>query len=347
MFRFDSEYVLDGEGLNGLAPSCASGEAYSRQARQILDSIGRRASDASGTRYDSASTLIAARELEQVLSEVLRTEFAPRYAERYIPIEQGGVSPFAKRYIQKRITPSGLADYVNSADMPFANASAEEISKRIYTIGMKFGWSWFEMQEALVAGVPLSNELAMAAREAAEDAREIILLKGDASLNTSGNITTGFINDATVPTTSVSGVWSGKTPDQIIADFQAILATYRANSRRRYIANVMLLPENQIAQLEMTRLTDTGVSLRSYLLANTAGLDVIDVLPDLDAAGAAGADRGILYARDARVVRGVIPMPFQFVAPQEYNMEFQNHGVERIAGVEFRRPFGALYFDGI
>jgi hypothetical protein len=47
------------------------------------------------------------------------------------------------------------------------------------------------------------------------------------------------------------------------------------------------------------------------------------------------------------VVRGIVPLPFGFVAPQQHNLEFQNFGVERIVGVEFRHPLGALYIDGI
>lgn len=349
MLRFDSSMVLDGHlpGVGGAA-ALARPDVYSRQLHQVLDSMQRQHCHATGERYDASSTLLAQREVEQVLAQVLRTQYAPRYADRYIPMEQGGVSPFAERYIQKRLSRTGMADYVNSAQMPEAGVDMEEIPKRIRTIGIKFGWSWFEMQQAMLGMTSLSTEKAEAAREGAADAREAIMIAGDAALNTSGLISTGLINDPTVPTTnSVGGAWSGLTPDQIITSVRSALSVYRANSRRRFVADTLLLPETQLAQIETQRLTDTGVSVRQYLLANIAGLQTIDVLPDLAGAGAGATDRAIFYARNPMVVRGVVPMPFGFVAPQEHNLEFQNFGVERIAGVEFRHPFGALYIDQI
>ena len=54
-----------------------------------------------------------------------------------------------------------------------------------------------------------------------------------------------------------------------------------------------------------------------------------------------------MYARNERVVRAVIPLPFQFINPEEYQLQTVIYGIERLAGVEVRRPFGMLYIDGI
>ncbi len=343
MRRFDS---LPTDGLS--AGASGSPDAFSRLMHERVDSIGRDIARAAGQRYDDSQTLVAAREVEQVLAETLRTEFAPRYARRYIPMVQGAVSPWAKRYIQKRITRDGAADYVTSADMPWADASMQEIPKQIYTVGSKFGYDWFEMQQAAKAGVPLDPEKALAAREAAEDALEIIMVSGDGSMPTSGLIPYGLINDPSVPTTSaLGGNWAALSADQIIAAVRAAIAVYRANSRRRHTADLLLLPEDQLAIIEMTRIPDTSITIKQFLLANVAGLVEIDVLPELAGAGAGGADRMMLYERNPMVVRGVVPFAFGFVAPETHQMRYVNHGVMRIAGVEFRRPFGALYVDGI
>ena len=345
MRRFDaSNFVVDGLSPGG----AASPEVLSRQIHGAMERMIRRDASDRGRRYDDATTLQAAREVEQVLTGTLETVFAPRYARRYVPMVQGAVSPWADRYIQKRVTRSGAADYVTSADMPWADAEMQEVPKKVYTVGSKFGYDYFELQRAMFAGTPLDPEKALASREAAEDALEIIMISGDGSIPTSGLIPYGLINDPTVPTTSaLGGAWSGLTADQIIAAVRAAVAVYRANSRRRHTADVLLLPEDQLAIIEMTRIPDTSMTIKQFLLANIAGLVEIDVLPELASAGAGGADRMLMYARDPMVVRGIVPMAFGFVAPETHQMQFVNHGVMRIAGVEWRRPFGGLYVDGI
>src|SRR5262245_16414147 len=105
-------------------------------------------------RADAVDSMIAARDLEQILSEVLRDVYGPRYGAQYVPVGSFGIAPWANTYIQKRITRQGLIDYVTTADMPWVNVSTTEISHKLYTLGGQFGWSWFEMQAAQYAGVP-------------------------------------------------------------------------------------------------------------------------------------------------------------------------------------------------
>src|SRR5688500_11436971 len=94
-----------------------SHEAFSRAFRNACSRLAARLADDAGKRFDSASTLIAARDLEQVMAEALRDVFGPRYGERYVPTGSYGVMPWMTSYIQKRITRKGLLDYVTSASM--------------------------------------------------------------------------------------------------------------------------------------------------------------------------------------------------------------------------------------
>ena len=199
-------------------------------------------------RADAVDTLLAARDVEQVLAEVMRDTFGPRYSERYIPTGSFGVASWARRFIQKRVTRRGLIDYVTSADMPWVNVDMQEITHTLRSLGGQFGWSWFEMQEAQFAGTTLETELALALREGAEDTKDLILLQGDAGLpKGAGFIPTGLINDLDIPIVAPGvGGWATATAADIIADISGFFVTARTQSRRAEDFDTLLLPEAQI-----------------------------------------------------------------------------------------------------
>lgn len=332
--------------------------AFVEGLRWAMDSARANAeASQGGKRFDDAHSLIAKRSLEQLMAEVIETKQRPHYAGRVMQVGSFGIAPWVDSFIQERITYSGLAGYVDSGNMPEATAHSEEIPRKLYTLGDKFSWSWFDMQRAAQAGVPLRDRRARAARRAAENAQEIILIEGDGGAVSgtaipnrgAGYISTGFVNDPTVPTTSaVTGNWgTTATADQIIGDVQAFLAVYRAQSQRHFVANKLALPEVEFTRIETLRVGDTGVSVKKYLLDNIEGLDDIVMVPALETAGTGATTRAVFYSDSVDVVRGVVPMPFGFLAPMVMGFMTEVAGVIRIGGCEIREPTGMLYIDGI
>lgn len=301
------------------------------------------------SRNDAGESLIAARDVEQVLAEVLRDQFGPRYSDQYIPKGSFGILPWMDRYIQKRITPQGLLDYVNSADMPWINVEMQEITHSLYTLGAKFGWSWFELQQANQGNVSLRTELAVATREAAERTADMILLKGDAALlKGGGHIPTGLINDPDVPVAAlVNGDWGGAaTVDEILADLAAMYSAFRTQSRRIERADTLLVDEASYARMQLLQVGTSGKTLLQYLIDAYGDLAMVDVLPDLSTAGVAGVPRKILYANNPSVLRGVTPLDFAFIADEASRLRVDVWGVMRMVGLVVMKSFGILYSDG-
>jgi hypothetical protein len=304
--------------------------------------------DAAEFRVDAVDTLIPSRNVEQILAEVLRDEFGPRYSSRYIPIGPFGVQPWADRFIQLRYTRQGMLDYVFSADMPTGDVTGQEITHKLYTLGGKVEMSWFEQQTANYAGVNVMGEKLMERREAAEDTKDTILISGDGPLQKSGYIAFGLINHPDVPVAApTTGNWATATAAQIITDVQDLVVLHRQQSRRLEQPDTLLLPEAQYAILESTQVPNTNMTIRSWLLANIAGLTTIDVLPELAGAGAAGADRALLYSKNDRVLRGILPMDFSFIAEEVSKMRTYIWGVMRMVGLVIKKPFAMVYADGI
>lgn len=303
------------------------------------------------SRGDAVNTLIASRDMEQVLAEVLRDSYGPRYSANYIPIGPYGVDAWAERFIQKRITRQGLIDYVNSADMPTGEASMQEITHKLYTLGGKAEMSWFEMQSANYAGTNVMQEKLMERREAAEDAKDMILLRGDSGLPKGGGfINFGLINHPDIPRAAVgTGNWDNGTTTaaQIIADIQGLVVLHRTQSRRSEVADTLLVPESQYAVLESMQVPNTNMTVRSWLLANVAGLNTIDPLPELLLAGNSSTDRCILYSKNDRVLRGILPMDFGFITEEVSKLRTYVWGVMRLVGLVIQKPFAMVYGDGI
>ena len=300
-------------------------------------------------RADSVDSMLATRDMEQVLAEILRDQYEQRYSEVYLPSGSMGVQPWADVVVQKRVTRSGLLDYVTSADMPWVQVRMQEITHQIRTLGGRFGWSYFEMQRAQFGGAPLRTELAVALQEAAADTKDMIAISGDAGLpNGAGFIPTGMINDVDIPITAPgTGSWAAQTAATIITDFAGLFATLRNQSRRTVQGVRVLVPETQYGKLETTPVTNTSVTLRTYLINNTAGLESIEPFPALAGAGVGGVDRAIFYPPTADVLELVTPMEFAFILEEAMKLRVDVYGIMRLIGLIVKQPYKMLYVDGV
>ncbi len=320
--------------------------AHARLERQLAYCRERQRLD---YRQDAVDTLIPARNVEQILGEIMRDSFGPRYSQRYIPMGPFGADAWAERIITRRITRRGLLDYVTSADMPWQNADAQEITHEVRNLGGKFGWGYFDLQRSIYANIPLNTELGLATRENAEDTKDLIMLAGDSGLPKGGGvINTGLINDSTVPVGTLgTGGWdTGATTAQIQADVAGLFQQYRTQSREAEEPDTMLLPEAEYAHLEQVVLPNTATTLKEHFQRVYEGLRIMR-LPRLSTAGVGGVARGVLYARNDRVLRGIVPLDFTIVVQENIALEITAYGVMRLVGLVVRRPFGMLYFDGV
>lgn len=353
-FVGDLEAVMKGLGrdsarLDGHTVDTASSVPDAIQSR--MDSAAEMARTKAVPRRD-AESILASQDMEVRLAEIIRTEFAEMFSSRYIVSNADGIAAWADSYTQKVWTPSGRATFVMSADMPAVELIGTEVNRRIHTLGAKAAYSWFDMMRASFAGVSLDTEKARAAAESVAQSLDQVLLVGDSSLPApNGLITTGLINDATVTATNVTGaVWTSKTEVQIRNDIQVAISAVRTavGHKAGFLPDTILLPENQYNLLRQTTVGDTETSILNHIKNTFPEIKVIDVLPQLDAAGASSADRMLIYRNDPKVVRGVTPMAPQFIAPrQEVDLVLTVWAACRTAGTEWRRPFAGLYVDGI
>lgn len=122
---------------------------------------------------------------------------------------------------------------------------------------------------------------------------------------------TGLFNDASVTTGSVSGgVWTTKTPDQILADVNTLIESTWQASAFAVCPSELRLPPFQFSYIASQKVSSAGnISILKFLEENSISLKIngkplnIQPVKWLTGRGAAGADRMVAYTNEEDRVR--------------------------------------------
>lgn len=259
---------------------------------------------------------------------------------------------------------AGRAEWLagRANDMPYADISTTQFLQENHLAGIGYEWNRQELERAAMMGRNLGSEKARAARVVAESRIYSLVIRGDATKLGQANITTGLINNATVPSalvandgTGPSRLWSAKTPTLILRDInEALNAPFNATGET-IRANTLLLPTTRlqyIAGVTIGTASDSTIlkfikENNSYTLETGQPLTIIGTR-ELEAAGAGPSARMMAYSNTPDVVKLYLPGPHEFLQPfQKSSFVWEVPGLFNYGGVEFRRTKGAVYRDGI
>lgn len=178
------------------------------------------------------------------------------------------------------------------------------------------------------------------------------LLSADTTVGTSTNVNAGA---------SASTLWSTKSPDEILADFNTALTTVWQTSGYAIIPGRVLLPPAQYGYIATQKVSLAGnVSILKYVLENnlmTTGQGAkLEIFPVKWLQGAGGAtkyylqsgytDRMVVYTKAKDRVR--YPMTMLGRTPVQYDGLYHKSTYYcRLGVMEFVYPETIGYFDGI
>lgn len=254
---------------------------------------------------------------------------------------------------------AGAAQFLSGKgfDMPYADVSTAQHLQTNHFAGIGYEWSLQELQRAAKLGRSLSSDKAEAARKVAESFIYGIAMRGNAEKGM-----TGLINDANVPAADVAAdgtagatTFASKTATQILRDVNAVLNAPFNASKETQRANTLLLPTSRLQTMaETPRADGSDMTVLAFLKANNSytletgqPLTIIGTR-ELETAGDGGTARMMAYDNDRGVVQMHLPGPHEFLPPfQKSSMTWEVAGIMNVGGVEFRRPKGAAYRDGI
>lgn len=297
-------------------------------------------------------------QLLRINAEIDMPEYPDFDYARYMFVNtDGGMWAYGSIFYSGDI--AGRPEWLDGAgfDMPYADISTTQFLQENHLAGIGYEWHRQELERAAMMGRNLGSEKARAARTVADAKIYSIAMRGDARKNM-----TGLVNNANVPTANVPADGAGglttfasKTPDQINRDVNAVLNAPFNSTMETKRANTLVLPTTRLQYMASTRLganTDTTIlkfvrENNSYTLETRQELNILGSR-ELETAGAGGTARMMAYANQREVLQLYLPGPHEFFDPfQKGSFTWEVPGLFNIGGVEFRRPKGAAYRDGI
>lgn len=224
----------------------------------------------------------------------------------------------------------------------------------LFLWGMEIAYTIPELESAIRLGRPIdAQKLAGLQLKHQMDIDEMVY-KGDDILARKG-----LINHASVTASNVAQgastqlAWTGKTPDEILADVNTLLKNTWAAAGYAVCPDRLLLPPTQFAYIVSQKVSTAGnVSILTYLEDNSISLRVngrkLEIYPLkwLAGAGAGSTDRMVAYTKDRERVRYPL-VPLQRT-PLEYRGIYQmTTYFGRLGCLEVVYPETIQYADGI
>lgn len=254
---------------------------------------------------------------------------------------------------------AGAAGYISGKgfDMPYADISQSQFLQTNNLAGIGYEWSLQDLQRAAKLGRNLGADKAAAARKVAEQFIYSIAVAGSTEKGT-----TGFTNDANVPTatlpadgTGSATTLSSKTATQVLRDVNAVLNAPFNATLETHIANTLALPTSIAQYLAITPVStsDLNYTLLAYIkefnfytLTTSQPLNIV-VTRALETAGSGGTKRLVGYDNGKDVLQFHLPGPHEFLpAFQKSSMTWEVAGIMNIGGVEVRIPKAMAFRDG-
>lgn len=307
--------------------------------------------------YDSPQAALGfvVSQLAHIEQRVWEAQYPEITYPQNVPVDNSA-SPWTKTVTYFSTDKVGKTDWINgrAGDVPLVGLNRQKFETEVHMQGVGFDYTLEEINQARQAGINLTDDLGKAARRAYEETCQRIAYVGDAPKGFSGLLNTASVTAATVANGAASSpLWTSKTPDEILADFNTGLTGIWTTTLMIAMADTVLLPPAKYAYLVNTRLNNLSqMTLLSWIKENNiytqqTGRPLnIRALNECTGAGSGGTDRMVFYRNSDEVLKMHIPMSLTFIAPQPEGFRVIVPGMFRLGGVDVRLPKQIRYYDG-
>lgn len=300
---------------------------------------------------DANESVFFSRELEFVKSKSYDVQYPELKARSFIPVSfEAG--PGAETITYEQYDQVGMAKIVASYadDLPRADVKGKEFTSRVRSLADSFGYNIQEIRAAKMAGKPLEQRKANAAKRAMMQKEDSIAALGDADFNLLGFINHPNISSTTLPAdgTGASTLWSTKTPDLILRDMNKLANFIVENTKEVEQPDTMLLPVAQYNYIASTPIgTDSNKTILKFFLENNPYIKSVDKWSKLTGAGAGGLNRMMAYKKDPEKLTLEVPQDFEQLDVEQRGLEFLVACHQRCGGVIIYYPLSVAYADGL
>lgn len=255
----------------------------------------------------------------------------------------GGINPTGKAWISKTATAiTGIL------------ADAAKTVNPLNLWGMEIGYTVPELLSSQQLNKPIDATKHDGMRLKYQMDIDEQVYVGDAGLGLYGLTNSPNVVATNVPNgASGSSQWTTKTPNEILADINALLTATWVQTGTAIVANKLLLPPLKFAYINQALVSTAGNrSVLNYLSENSLAMQVngkaLEIQPVkwLTGRGVGGTDRMVAYTQDPTRVR--LPLtPLQNSPVQYRGIHVLSYYYGRIGVVEMTNVELVSYADGI
>jgi len=245
-----------------------------------------------------------------------------------------------------------------ATDLPRADVKGKQFTSPVRSLGGSYGYNVQEVRNAQMAGKPLEQRRANAARKAYDQAvNRIAFFARPANAEDYG--LTGLLYNPNITVAQVaSGVggdtWALKTAVEILKDLNDIVVQVINTTKGVEVPDTLLLPVVQYSLISTTRLdSGTDTTILQFFLNNNPSITRVEWVNELAGvnprpSGIAGTkDVMICYKRDPDHLTLEIPQIYEQFPVQERGLEFVVPTHARIGGVIVYYPISVRLIEGI
>jgi hypothetical protein len=298
-------------------------------------------------RLDANETAFLTRKIEHVRSTVYEVKYASLLSRSFLPTATD-IPSWASHVVEVVYDTSGRATIVaNGADdVKRVDNVVSEQSYKVFSIASAYGYSLNDLRTALGSGQPLSDLKARTVRRVIDTGIDEIIATGKLATVGQDPGAVGFVNAASVPiVTPVDGDWNTATPDEMIADLNALVSAPGNTTIQVFEANIVLLAPKQYDKAARTRIGATNeTTVLEFFLKTNPGVTV-QKWHRLSGAGAGGKDRCIAYSKSPEIIEAIVPLEFEQLPPQVKNFDTVVLCHARCGGVRIHQPKAIAYLD--
>ncbi len=299
-------------------------------------------------RGDANNAIFARHLVQETLSELFRQEYTQtKWASgELLPINTS-VNEGVREYSYFDLGQAGKASIVadNATDIPSATITGDLTVQKVHTVATYFTYSTQDVRQARLQGLfDLPAEKASAAREAHDQEINDLIRVGNGAAGLEGFTNhTGIIVQA-----ATTANWLTATAAQIVAAFSTAASFIRTNSNGVENPSAAVFPVDiwtRISTLQNSTASD--ITVLRYL--QMAWPEITTWMWDdgMKTAGPGGTKSVMIYDRNPRKARAVMPMVLRPMAPEQHGLTFKVVLESRFGGVMTPRPLSALRLDGV
>jgi hypothetical protein len=288
-------------------------------------------------------------ELTKIIAEVERVEYGNKIARNILPFDAKASrgSQALKQYVLDKVGYMRLKEKVSDkVELTDITKTAVYLPLLISENGFQYDID--EIAAAQESNTSLDSEKAAAVLEAYEEMINKVAFVGQADLGL-----TGLANNANVDiNTDLGATFAAATSEQRVTFFTALCGDIYTGSKNTIMPDTLVIPSIEYVALGVKTYSNSGVvtdkseleMLQTRLNGMYGNVTIVSSL-ELEGQGAAGVQRAVAYANNARVLYFEETLPVEYQPIQRRNNLFIVPTFAKVGGLFVRRPYGIQYGD--